>query len=103
MPDLVKSNGVLSLEPLRATPGEEALDGCLHTLAGECSVSVPFIGWYAEQAIIDNMQTFYDNYPPLIADFVTMVVDRWGDGSVRSLRSAVDNMLAEEKVAESEK
>lgn len=102
LPNLVKSNGRLSVKPLESDLANNEADGssCLHTVSGECSVSVPLIGWYAEQAIIDNMRNFYDSYPDHVSNFVNMVVNRWGNGSVDSLRAAVCNMLAEEKTQE---
>lgn len=96
--DIVKSSGRLVVRPIDSPAANKDNDhSCLHTLSGECAVTFPFIGWYAEQAIIDNMRNFYKTYPAHIADFVDMIVKRWGDGSKESLRSAVDAMLAAEK------
>lgn len=101
--DLVKSQGKLVLRPAgKSVAGnkEQGLGRCAHVLQGECSVGIPFLGWYVEQAIIANMQAFYNLYPGYIQHFVDMVVKRWGNGDVHSLRMAVDKMLAEEKAAE---
>lgn len=108
--DFVKSEGQVVMEALSdggavingegkdAKRGDlRGVDGCLHVLSGECRVSIPFVGWYVEQAIVANMTTFYDAYPKHVKAFVDLVVKRWGDGSVESLRDAVDRMLAEEK------
>lgn len=105
--DLVKSHGKLVLSPASKIAVGDSLEdmeqeqgSCLHVLQGECGVGIPFLGWYVEQAIIANMQTFYGQYPGHIQRFVDMVVKRWGTGDVSSLRMAVDKMLSEEKATE---
>lgn len=100
--DLVKTYGQLSIKPppLQISLAEQSQHSCRHILSGECCVSIPFLGWYAEQAIISNIKTFHESYPKYIQGFVDMVVRRWGDGDPQSLREAVERMLAEEKTAE---
>ena len=92
MCEVVKSGGTLTLE---ASGNKDEI--CVHTLAGQCRVSIPFLGWYVEQAIIDNMKHFYKGYAKHIDDFVNMVVHKYGDGSVSSLRMAIDRLCADEK------
>lgn len=96
MSDYVKSEGELRMQETRDVGGGGE-EGCLQLLSGQCSVSIPFVGWYVEQAIVANMTAFYEEYPKHVAAFVDMVVKRWGDGSIESLRDAVDKMLAEAK------
>lgn len=105
MADIVTSSGKLVVKPGCANDSDaenkpQSSESCVHTLTGECRVAVPFLGWYVEQAIIGNMQTFYKQYPGYIQRFVEMVVNRWGNGHPSSLRRAVDKMLAEEKASE---
>lgn len=71
--------------------------GCLHTLTGNVTVGVPFIGYYVEQAIVANMNQFYSYYPAHVDDFISVLVNKYGDGSRASLNSAIDRMLADEK------
>lgn len=77
--------------------GDEAECGCLHALAGECTVSIPFVGYYADPAVVANMRTFYETYPAHIDAFVDMVVNKYGDGTRAPLPAAVDRLVAEEK------
>lgn len=98
MSDYVRTEGEIRMQEVGDVAGEGG--GCLQVLSGECRVSMPFLGWYVEQAIVANMRTFYEGYPGHVAAFVDMVVNRWGDGRIESLRQAVDNMLAEAKEME---
>ena len=95
MADLVQSRAQLTLEQMEG--GEKDGEGCMHKLSGECNVGIPFLGYYVEQAIIANMKEFYAGYARHIDGFVDMVVRRFGDGSMASLRMAVDRLVAEEK------
>lgn len=92
MGDVILTRARLSLEE-----DPEDRGGCLHSLAGEVGVSLLFIGYYVEQAIVANMKSFYGNYPGHIDDFVHMVINKYGDGTRESLSKAIDVMLAEEK------
>ncbi|KAI0566687.1 hypothetical protein FGB62_6g010 [Gracilaria domingensis] len=65
---------------------------CVHTLEGECDVSIPWLGPFVEQAIISNMQTFYDTYNEHVKAFVKMVTRTYGDGSEASLDQAVKKL-----------
>lgn len=69
---------------------------CLHSLSGSVGVAVPFLGSFVEQAVVSNMKQFYADYPRHISDFVQFAVAEYGDGSVASLSSAVDRILAED-------
>jgi len=105
MPNIVKSAGkliLLNLERDESEDSKEALreERCLHVLRGECSVAVPVIGYYVEQAIIANMHTFYNNYPSHINAMKNVLIKTYGDGSDKSLRAAVQRVLAEERRAD---
>lgn len=70
---------------------------CVYSLSGEVCVTIPLMGYYAEQAVIANMTDFYRTYPRHIDDFVQMAVKRYGDGTLSSLSKAVDKMMSLEK------
>lgn len=102
MADLVKTSGFLFIkapQPLN-TSAEQAHDTCHHVISGECCVSIPILGWYAEQAIISNIKNFYKDYPTFVQGFADMVMRRWGDNNSLTLRDAIERMLVEEKVVE---
>jgi hypothetical protein len=73
--DYICTKGELSISP---HPSGDPTR-CLHVLAGTCNVSLPFVGYYIEEAIVANMQAFYDNYPAhirsmrsvLLSDYAT--------------------------------
>lgn len=83
--------------PRDGIEGTGTVKGCRHILSGECCVSIPLIGWYIEQAIIANMNTFYGDYPLRIREFKNMVLTKYGDGSEDALHAVFDRMVAEEK------
>lgn len=96
--DIVTSSGKLVLGVAEPREGEKVgVEQCVHSLVGSCAVAVPMLGYFVEQAIIANMNDFYDEYVGHIDAFVQMLVQEFGDGSRDSLNSAVDNMLAHEK------
>lgn len=76
---------------------KEQNQSCLHTLSGNVTVSIPFLGYYVEQAVVSNMKQFYSTYADHVANFVEMAVKKYGDGNSSSLPQAVDRLLAEEK------
>lgn len=73
------------------------LSSCWHTVSGTVTVTVPFVGYYVEQAVISNMQQFYARYPDHIDGFVDMVINEFGDGTKASLSAAVDRLLENEE------
>lgn len=77
--------------------GDGEVQSCLHTLSGTVSVAIPFLGYYVEQAVVSNMRQFYSTYADHVANFVDMVVSKYGDGTESSLPHAIDQLLAEEK------
>lgn len=91
MADIVKSTGRLTLEAY----GEKGTH-CMQTIAGECDVGIPLLGWYVEQAIIANMKSFYKEYGRHVDSFVSMVVQKYGDGTRGSLRKGIDRLCADE-------
>ncbi len=91
--DYITMSGVLKMKP-SATEGDK---GCIQTIEGSCQVDIPFVGWYVEQAIISNMQTFYETYPDHITAFVQMVAKTYGDGTADPLDLAFERMVKEEE------
>lgn len=79
---------------------KEQIQSCLHTLSGNVTVSIPFLGYYVEQAVVSNMKQFYSTYADHVANFVEMTVKKYGDGTRSSLPQAIDRLLAEEKTRE---
>lgn len=92
--DVITTKALLKLEK-----DDDDRGCCWHTLSGSVSVSVLFLGYYVEQAVLTNMKSFYDNYPAHIDDFIDFVLMKFGDGTRRNLTTAIDRMLAEEKKA----
>lgn len=106
--ELISTSLTLSVEPDTSNsqphfasedcdPAHESALGCVHTLVGHATVSVPFLGYLAEQAIIANIDSFYEKYPRYVKDFVRMLVHKYGDGTLNSLSAAIDAVLKEEK------
>lgn len=94
--EYITMNGVLQMRP-SSTKGAE---GCRQVITGTCTVDIPFVGWYVEQAIISNMQTFYEGYPEHIDAFVNMLVTTFGDGTRASMNDAFERMLKEPALKE---
>lgn len=69
---------------------------CLHTLSGSVAVSVPFLGYFVEQAVVTNMKQFYSEYSTHVHAFFDMAMQKYGDGTRASLSSAIDRILIEE-------
>ena len=91
MEEYVKMNGVLTMLP----NGDKGV-GCVQVIEATCQVDIPFIGYYVEQAILANLNSFYDTYPVHIQDFVKMAVHKYGDGTAHSLPNAVEKMCMED-------
>lgn len=89
MTDLVKTEGTLELIDLG--------DGsCNHVLEGECDVMVPVLGWYVEQAVVANMNTFYKKYGTYVNMFKESLMQKFGGEGV-TLNEAVEKMLADDE------
>ena len=77
---------------------------CLQTIRGKCTVDIAFLGWYIEQAICANMDTFYETYPTHINSFVSKLIDKF-DGDPDDLLPALNRMeraVAEQKGADTD-
>ncbi|CAN8061485.1 unnamed protein product [Agarophyton chilense] len=94
MGDVVCTTAVLSVEEVQGDAQR-----CVHTIEGECCVRIPWVGYYAEQAIISNMQSFYETYNAHVRAFVGMVQSEFGDGSAASVPAAVDKLLLLERAS----
>lgn len=90
--EYVRMSGVLRLMP---SPSGNP-NACVQLIVGTCAVDIPFVGYYVEATIVEQMSAFYDTYPSHIANFVADVVTRFGNSSPDSLPAAFDTMLAEE-------
>lgn len=92
LPEVIATTGCLTMD-------EDKDDNtrCVHTLRGECNVSIPLLGYYVEQAVISNMEAFYDTYNEHVKAFVKMVVNEFGDGTLASLGEAVEQLLRDER------
>lgn len=69
---------------------------CTHTIEGDTVVNMPYFGYYIEQAIVKNLELFYRGYPQHVSNFKGFLVERFGDGDVRSLENAVQSVLERE-------
>lgn len=99
--EYIKSTGKLLMHELQPDVAQDAaVERCLHVLEGECSVDIPFVGSFVEQAIISNMHEFYAGYAEVIDQFKVMLTKTYGDGSEASLRQAVQRVIAEHKSAQ---
>ncbi|PXF43617.1 hypothetical protein BWQ96_06626 [Gracilariopsis chorda] len=90
--EVISTTGCLTME--------EDMDDktrCVHTLWGECNANIPLLGYYVEQAIISNMEAFYDTYNTHVKGFVKMIVNEFGDGTLASLDEAVERLLRDER------
>lgn len=103
--EYIKMTGVLKLATCVSSDHDEVEDEksphtdsmvCVQTIQATCQVDIPFVGYYVEQAILANMNSFYDIYPTHIQGFTRMLVDAYGDGTKDSLYTAVDRILEQE-------
>lgn len=82
------------------TPCPNDSRSCIQTIRGKCTVDIAFLGWYIEQAICANMDTFYETYPTCIQNFVNKLINEF-DADPDDLLPALDRM--ERAVAEQKK
>jgi hypothetical protein len=73
--DYICTKGTLSVEPHPSGDPKR----CIHVLSGNCNVSLPFVGYYVEEAIIANMQTFYKAYPAHMLTMRDVLVKDFSD------------------------
>lgn len=69
---------------------------CLHTLTGSVAVSIPFLGYFVEQAVVTNMKQFYSEYSTHVHAFFDMAMHKYGDGTRESLPSAIERIVLED-------
>lgn len=90
--ELVSTAGKLYMEQVKGEEGR-----CMHIVSGECSVTIPLLGYYMEQAIIANLEAFYETYSFHIKCFVDMVLKQYGNGGPRALEHAINELMKNEK------
>lgn len=74
--DLVTTTGDLALYP--DAGGNQ--NSCRHVLSGTVTVGIPFLGGYVEEAVVENMRTFYAKYPAALTAVAADILPEFADG-----------------------